>query len=759
MYFRCINSALNLSSLRKLFVYISILYSFLYPCNEALSQSNLTADDIEKFIKEAESLLDEYKYDEALEILDYANQGAQFNNDDKSLSLVSNLKGKIYEMNDEIDKAITEYNHAIILAGSSKLRNLEADALNNAGRVKLKKKELVEKALEDFQKSYQYAAMQKDTLRMLRPLLNLSKYYIDQGNYKEAYKKLSPAQRLLSENSQPVARVKLDVLLGTYYYQTDKFDDANQKLNEAIIISKSEVKNDKNNSDLKYCFYQELADAYKIKSNLSYAITDFRNAYEYLDDYTRYNSEAQKIKKEVDLQKASIKFDVDQYKKQAEKMEEDLDLKESEEIKWRISIILGIVIILISLAFLISSYKNNLQKKILNQVLIDKNKELLNAKETAEQVSTLKSQFISTVSHELRTPLYGVIGLTSLLMENPETKKKNEYLESLKFSGDYLLALINDVLQLSKIETNEVKLEKVSFDIRMLVEGIANSLHTKQKSNNNKVHIEIDDAVDSSLMGDSVRLSQILINLVGNALKFTRDGNIWIKVKCLSCNAGLYNLRFIVKDDGIGIPKSKQKEIFDSFAQVKNENQEYEGTGLGLAIVRKLIHLHNSEIYIDSEVGVGSEFYFDIKYEKAIKDEEVHLHSGETLNIGTSNFNILIVDDNKINQIVTQNILKKKGYSSDVAGNGADAIDKVKVGDYDLVLMDINMPELNGLEATKIIRTFNSQLPIIALTAVEENEIRIQASAVGMNDVIIKPYDTQQFFQTIIRNISKVKMI
>lgn len=745
--------------MRKLFVYISILYIFLYPCNEALSQANLTADDVENYIKGAERLLDEYKYDEALEILEYANQGAQFNNNDKSLSRVSNLRGKIYEMNDEIDKAITQYNHAIILAGAAKIRDLEADALNNAGRVKLKKKELVEKALEDFQKSYQYAAMQKDTLRMLRPLLNLSKYYIDQGNFKEAYKKLSPAQRLLSENSQPVARVKLNVLLGIYYYQTDKYDDATQKLNEAIIISKSEVKNDGNNSDIKYCFYQELADAYKIKSNLSYAITDFQNAYEYLDNYTRYNSEAQKIKKEVDLQKASIKFNVDQYKKQAEKMEEDLDMKESEEIKWRISIILGIVIILISLAFLISSYKNNLQKKRLNQVLIDKNKELLNAKETAEQVSTLKSQFISTVSHELRTPLYGVIGLTSLLMENPETKKKNEYLESLKFSGDYLLALINDVLQLSKIETNEVKLEKVSFDIRMLVEGIANSLHTKQKSNNNKVHIEIDDAVDSSLMGDSVRLSQILINLVGNALKFTRDGNIWIKVRCLSCNAGLYNLRFIVKDDGIGIHKSKQKEIFDSFAQVKNENQEYEGTGLGLAIVRKLIHLHNSEIYIDSEVGVGSEFYFDIKYEKAIKDEEVHLHSRETLNIGTSNFNILIVDDNKINQIVTQNILKKKGYSSDVAGNGADAIDKVKVGDYDLVLMDINMPELNGLEATKIIRTFNSQLPIIALTAVEENEIRIQASAVGMNDVIIKPYDTQQFFQTIIRNISKVKMI
>lgn len=745
--------------MRKLFVYISILYTFLLPCNAAFSQANLTTEDIENYIIEAGRLLDEYKYDEALEVLNYANQGAQFNNDDKSLSRVSNLRGKIYEMNDEIDKAIGEYNHAIIFAGSSKNRELEADALNNAGRVKLKKTELVRTALDDFQKSYQYAAMQKDTLRMLKPLLSLSKFYLKKGNLKEAYQKLSPAQRLLSTNSIPIAKVKLGVLLGKYYYHTKKYDDADQTLNEAIIISKSEIKNDQNNSDVKYCFYQELADAYKIKSNLSYAIADYRNAYDYLDDYTYHNAEAQKIKKEVDLQKASIKFDVDQYKKQAEKMEEDLDMKELEEIKWRISIILGIVIILISLAFLISSYKNNLQKKRLNQVLIDKNKELLNAKETAEQVSTLKSQFISTVSHELRTPLYGVIGLTSLLMENPETRKKNEYLESLKFSGDYLLALINDVLQLSKIETNEVKLEKVSFDLNLLIEGIANSLHTKQKSNNNQVHIDIDKNIDSSLMGDSVRLSQILINLVGNALKFTKDGNIWIKIKCLSNSAGLYNLRFIIKDDGIGIPKSKQKEIFDSFAQVKNENQEYEGTGLGLAIVRKLIHLHNSEIYINSEEGKGAEFYFDVKYEKAIKDEQIYLNSGDSLNIGTSNFNILIVDDNKINQIVTQNILKKKGYSSDVAGNGADAIDKIKIGDYDLVLMDINMPELNGLEATKIIRTFNSQLPIIALTAVEENEIRIQASAVGMNDVIIKPYDTQQFFQTIIRNISKVKMM
>ncbi|WP_165389079.1 response regulator [Aquimarina brevivitae] len=723
------------------------------------AQGELTSDDVQNSIADAEQLLKEYKYEQALEVLKYARQAAQYNNDDKNHSYISNLRGQIYEMNDEIEKAISNYSTAKILAITSKNRVLEIDALNNLGRAKLKKPNLINEAIEDFNQSYQFAAVLKDTTRMVKPLLNLGKHYIANKKYKLAYQKLSPAQKLISPKSDATDRVKLNLLLGKYYLNTDQLDLANQSLDSAVSVAKKEIRNHQNNKDLTFCFNLDLADAYRAKSNLSYARGNFKKAYKLLDQHTKYYNDAQRIKKDVDLQKASIKFDVDEYKKQAQKMEEDLDEKENEEIKWRISIILGIVIILISLAFLISSYKNNLQKKKLNQDLIEKNKELRTAKETAEQVSTLKSQFISTVSHELRTPLYGVIGLTSLLMENPDAKKKNEYLESLKFSGDYLLALINDVLQLSKIETNEVKLEKVSFDLKILIEGITNSLRTKQKSNNNKVHINLDESIDSTLIGDSVRLSQILINLMGNALKFTKDGNIWVNVKCLEDDKKSCKLRFVVKDDGIGIPKSKQKDIFDNFAQVKNQNQEYEGTGLGLAIVRKLIHLHESEIFIESEEGKGSEFYFDITYEKALKEKEVLLTTGENLSIGTTNFNLLVVDDNKINQIVTQNILKKKGYSCDIAGNGADAIEKIKVNDYDLVLMDINMPELNGLEATKIIRTFNSQLPIIALTAVEENEIRVQATAVGMNDVIIKPYDTQQFFQTIIRNISKIKTI
>ena len=722
------------------------------------SQPSIISDSIQSYIEKAKQLQKEYEYTKSLEIAKIALQTALYNNDDKSLADIYFIIAKNYEINEDDNKARTNYHKALILAKSSKSRELEIDLRNNLGRINTKHNLTRAKGVEDYKQSYSLAFKINDTIRMITPLLNLGEYYITRNDFDSAYEYLAPARKLIHENSHNLSKTKLTGLLGKYYLSIRKYEDAEGFINEAINYAVVETTNKKNSDEVLSTYHEELASAYQTKSELYKSQEDYLQAYIFQKKQFQNILKEKEYKKFKELRQAITEWEVDQLEERATKAENEKKESESEVIKWRISIILGIILILISLAFLISSYKNNIQKKRLNHVLIEKNKELVSAKETAEQVSTLKSQFISTVSHELRTPLYGVIGLTSLLMENPAEKKKNEYLESLKFSGDYLLALINDVLQLSKIETNEVTLEKVSFEIRSLIEGIVNSLHTKQKSNNNAVHIDIDSKINSTLLGDSVRLSQILINLIGNALKFTKDGNIWISVKCLQQYDDRYLLRFLVKDDGIGIPKSKQKSIFDNFAQVKNENQEYEGTGLGLAIVKKLIQLHKSEIKINSQEGKGSEFYFDLIYEKAIKEQEISLQTGETLSIGTTNFNVLIVDDNKINQIVTQNILKKKGYTCNIASNGMAAIEMLKEEKFDLVLMDINMPEMNGLEATKVIRTFNTHMPIIALTAVEEGEIRNQAMSVGMNDVIIKPYDTQQFFQTIMRNISKVKM-
>ncbi|WP_299438976.1 response regulator [uncultured Aquimarina sp.] len=726
------------------------------------AQSSHKEESLESLINESRKLLEVYKYDEALEKARTAFKTAQFNDDDKNLAKIFDIYAQVYELSNQEDQAITKYRTALILASRSKTIDLKSKLCNNLGNLYIKKESTVLEGIENYKDAFAFAKEIKDTTKMVIPLLNLADYYISNNDYNTSYEYLTKTRAIIGDekNIANTEKAKLSNLLGKYFLRVRNYDRANEHIEDAIFIINEEITNQSNNSKEKTTVYhKELSISYHTKHKILKAQKEFESAIPYLDKHYISIAKSEDLIKEIELQKTIVEHEVHQYKDKAEQADEVMDENFSREIKWQIIFILGIVLILISLAFLISAYKNNLQKKKLNNDLIGKNKELVNAKETAEQVSTLKSQFISTVSHELRTPLYGVIGLTSLLMENPEEKKKNEYLESLKFSGDYLLALINDVLQLSKIETNEVKLEKVSFDLRSLIEGIVNSLHSKQKHNNNTVHIDIDQNIKTTLLGDSVRLSQILINLIGNALKFTNNGNIWIRVKCQEYEDDNYKLRFIIKDDGIGIPKSKQETIFDNFAQVKNQNQEYEGTGLGLAIVKKLIHLHNSEIYINSEEGVGSEFKFDLSYEKAVKEQDISSQMRESISIGTTNFNILIVDDNKINQIVTQNILKKKGYTCNLASNGMDAIDMVKQESFDLILMDINMPEMNGLDATTVIRTFNSHIPIIALTAVEEGEIRDQALSVGMNDVIIKPYDTQQFFQTIMKNISKVKYI
>ncbi len=758
--FSFINRKYYYLKLGKFSKHITALFLVFFTIS-AYTQSSFGTDSIQAYIDKAELHLEKYNYSEALENAQIAYKSAKFDNNDKNVAQILRIFALVYEFTGQKKKATKNYRNALTYASSSKSYELKAILSHRLGDIYLNSEnnDTIDLGFNHHRMSYENAKIINDTTKMIRPLISQAKYYMDNNDHKKAYSKyLNQIKQIGTTHLESLENIKLNNLLARYFLMVRNYEKANKYITNSESQVQEEIDNKLNSDRLVSSYYREQAYTHKIKSDILYGQKDFQLAFKFQEKYHLSLQKSINLTKEIEVQRAMIEFEVDQMKDIANEAEENMAEMDSEEIKWQISTILGVVLVLISLAFLISAYKNNLQKKNLNNVLIEKNKELITAKETAEQVSTLKSQFISTVSHELRTPLYGVIGLTSLLMQNPEEKKKDEYLESLKFSGDYLLALINDVLQLSKIETNEVKLEKVSFDLTSLIEGIVNSLHSKQKDNNNDVHIDIDKKINTTLLGDSVRLSQILINLIGNSLKFTKNGNIWVKVKCLDYQKDNYKLHFSIKDDGIGIPKSKQDTIFESFAQVKNQNQEYEGTGLGLSIVKKLIHLHKSEIFINSEEGVGSEFSFELNYEKAVKEIDEQSQK-ENISIGTTNFNILIVDDNRINQIVTQNILKKKGYTCDLASNGMDSIDMLKKESYDLVLMDINMPEMNGLEATKVIRTFNTNIPIIALTAVEEGEIRDQALSVGMNDVIIKPYDTQQFFQTIMRNISKMKYI
>jgi len=410
---------------------------------------------------------------------------------------------------------------------------------------------------------------------------------------------------------------------------------------------------------------------------------------------------------------------------------------------------IGMIFILVFL------YKVNRDRQNLIEKLKFKNVQFRDAKIEAERLSLLKTRFFSTVSHEIRTPLYGVIGLTSLLLEDKSLNKHKGDLKSLKFSADYLLALINDVLQMNKMESNEVKLENVVFSLKDLMKSIVNSFEFTRVQNKNNIVLEIDPNIPPFLIGDSVRLSQVLMNLVGNAMKFTERGNIHILAKQLDSSEGKSSIYFEIKDDGPGIPESKKKVIFEEFSQLENSNYNYQGTGLGLPIVKKLLKLFDSRIKLASKEGEGSIFIFtiDFKVDNSIKEAEKVKEEVYATDY-TGRKKILIVDDNRINQVVTKRILEKKDFDCEVAGDGHTAIERVKTGSFDLVLMDVNMPGISGLEASKEIRNFNKNIPILALTAVEVEEIREEIQGAGMSGFIIKPYDVQQFYQIIYKNLS-----
>ncbi len=434
----------------------------------------------------------------------------------------------------------------------------------------------------------------------------------------------------------------------------------------------------------------------------------------------------------------------------------DLDQQQKSITMNRFTTGLSVALIIILSLLTLSLYKNNNLRAKANNLLQDKNDELLIAKERAEKASLAKAQFLSTITHELRTPMYAVTGLTHLLLEENPREDQKEHLNSLKFSGEYLLSLINNILDLNKLEANKVELEKKSFSLKKRVEDVLIALKKSALDKSNKLVLEYDDGIPPKLIGDPVVLSQILINLVGNSVKFTENGKVTLKVKKLSQTDRSVLLHFEIKDTGVGISLKKQKAIFESFTQGSIQiNRKFGGTGLGLSIVKNLLTLMDSKVHLESEIGKGSTFWFDIKLN--ISDEKVEDKSDlpiQNLDYASlENLSILVVEDNKINQMITKKILEKNKVKCAVADNGEDAVKMAKENNYDLILMDIHMPGISGIEATQQIREFKQDIPIIALTAVTIDENLDDFYKAGFNEIIPKPFKTDEFFEKIYRTM------
>ncbi len=402
----------------------------------------------------------------------------------------------------------------------------------------------------------------------------------------------------------------------------------------------------------------------------------------------------------------------------------------------------------------VSLFRNNQIKLKTNDLLLTKNKELETARDAAVSAMEAKTNFLSTVTHELRTPLYAVTGLTHLLLDEDPADHQKEHLRSLKFSGDYLLNFINDILQINKIDADKLEPLNIEFKLKKVLSDVVDSLQQNAKDNNTVIVLDYDNNIPLHLLGDPLKLSQITMNLVGNALKFTKDGKVEVIAKLKSKEEDNLKVYFEVRDTGIGISEEQQKNIFDSFEQGSVQiNREYGGTGLGLTIVKSLLGLFDSNIHLKSKLGEGSSFFFELD----LKSEENSLEEIPfELTVEDFDFeglHLLVVEDNKINQVITKKMLTKKGITSDIANNGNEAIDAAKENRYDAILMDIHMPGISGTEATIQIRKFNTEIPIIALTAISLDDSLDEFYAAGCNAVVTKPFKPEVFYQKIGENV------
>lgn len=566
-------------------------------------------------------------------------------------------------------------------------------------------------------------------------------------------KQYDKAKRVLQKMIPPINSYEDKYLLAIYqlvlaniYFDQGNYESAQILLDNALRIS------------ARYGFPRILLDTNRLKYKIAQNNKDYRMALLYYKkadsiQLKYFNTEA--IQQQNEVASASESEFLNNVI--ARMSQDEIKQQQKVNISKLTSVLSSALLIIISL-LTISLYRNNQIKFKTNDLLVKKNRELQIAKEEAEKAMRAKGEFLSTVSHELRTPLYAVTGLTHLLLEENPKESQKEHLKSLKFSGEYLLDFINDILQINKIDANKLLAEKLVFEFPKALKDVADSLRQTASENHNTIVLDLDPQIPNKLLGDPLKLSQILINLVGNALKFTENGKVVVLTRLAHLDEHKCSVHFEINDDGIGISEDMQKNIFESFAQGSIQiNRKYGGTGLGLTIVKSLLSLFNSEIHLKSEVGAGSSFYFDLDFDipdpSTLREEQEEVLEEATLN----GLHLLVVEDNKINQVITKKMLAKKGISCHVADNGYQAIKLAKENNYDLILMDIHMPGISGLKTTEEIRKFNSHIPIIALTALSLDDSTDDFFASGCNNIITKPFKPDIFYQTIGNSILKAK--
>ncbi|CAD0005336.1 hybrid sensor histidine kinase/response regulator [Flavobacterium salmonis] len=724
----------------RIFLYLLFLNCF---CNPVIAHSKKISDSkIDELIKQACLYLNKSNFEKSLINSRVALNYAFLKKDDFLIADCYRIIADNYNELSEFDKAIFFYNKSLFYANRTTADSIKYSIYNNLGNIYCFEKKQLDEGIRYYKKSIAYGLKINDFKQVYFINVNIAWVYFDIGRFDEGAPFLKFINLYEKRDGDESVAIVVNMLNGMFYSHKMDYKKADAYFKKSIDSGKNTEEQGEKQSDLSY--------AYLEYSHFLIKIRKYKEAYENLSNYNRITD---KLYGQEKLKKASVagfNLELDEYKREIDKIENEKVTQSQSLKKSRIIVVLFIIISFVLLILIFTLYKNIVIKKKANE-------ELLKANEIAEEASLLKTQFISTISHELRTPLYGVVGVTNMLLEEHKELSGSPYLSSLKFSARYLLALVNDILQINKIEENRVVLENSTFDLSEEIDMIKSSLSFLSKKNNNQILVNIDSEIPRYLIGDKLRFGQILMNLVGNALKFTKNGKVTIKAKLLKIEEDNHFIEFKVKDNGIGIALADQSKIFEKFVQVGRKEEDYQGTGLGLSIVKKLLNLFGSTISLKSALGKGTTFTFTIPFKK--NPEKNKAAVGKFDFEFNSQFKVLIVDDNFVNQLVTKKIIERNNYKCSVADDGFAAIDLLKKEEFDVVLMDINMPLMNGFETTRRLRSSGNVTPIVALTAFDKDEIADEAISSGMNDIIVKPFEPDKLFRIINNLILEEKSV
>ncbi len=663
-------------------------------------------------------------------------------NNDKILAAKTyNLLGLNFEQFSDEKRAISYYKKGVKIALEIKNDTILGWLYNNLGGIYSYNGIDLKKGTQYFLKAYTCTKKIKNNPEFLVASLNIGSNLMELGKYEEGKKYLDGIKEKVDLENEADVKLALHSYYANYYdaYKND-FKNAEKEYLEAIKIGLA---------DKTPAIKMNLLDIY-------YAIYTFyeRNkkndkAFEYLKLHDKLQSKLYDDKREAILSGEDKSIQIGEISHRIEEVERE-NKNYIRILKYnKYFILFLIVLILTFLSLLYFLHKNYKKNKKINKKLKITNVELHRAKLKTIEAAKLKTQFMSTVSHELRTPLYGVIGLTDIIESEHAELQDSKYIKSLKFSAKYLLSLINDVLNISKIESGNLELIYEPINLKEQIEIIVDSLEVMANQYNNKIVISFDSDLPIYIKTDKTRLSQIIINLISNSLKFTKEGIITIKVGKTVSNDFLL---FKIEDNGIGIPKKYIDKVFEKFIQVeRNSDEQFQGTGLGLAIVKRFVDLFGGKISIQSEENIGTVIEFSIPLIVAKKIEMLNEDYDELHKL--INCKILVVEDNNVNQIVTQKLLEKNKLECVVANDGYHAIEILKQQTFDIILMDIHMPGINGFETTEIIHQLGIETPIIALTASDKHEIEEDVLKYKMKDILNKPFEYKELEKLIKKHI------